>query len=61
MDYLNSQQLADMLGVGLTTVEGWRRRGKGPPYVPVEGSIRYLKADIEAWIERLKQKGASPK
>lgn len=53
MDELLKQgHVADMIG-GLSsrTLEAWRRRGYGPPFIRVSPrAIRYRRSDVEAWL-----------
>jgi excisionase family DNA binding protein len=45
-EYLNSQQLAELLGVSLRTVVNMRRR-RQIPYVQLGHVIRYKRAAVE--------------
>lgn len=41
-----------LLGVERRTLDGWRHRGGGPPFVRISArAIRYRRADLLAWIE----------
>lgn len=43
--------VARLLGVKPRTLEGWRRRGCGPPFIRLSGRvIRYNRADLERWL-----------
>jgi predicted DNA-binding transcriptional regulator AlpA len=59
--HLTTEELAERLGFSVRTVEGWRRTGYGPRWLPGKGSagVRYREADIEAW-EESRLKGAVP-
>jgi excisionase family DNA binding protein len=51
--YLNTQQVADLLGLHYDTVKKMRHRGEGPPYVTVaKRTVRYDQAKVIAWAER---------
>jgi excisionase family DNA binding protein len=50
--YMTQKQVAEMLGLSTATLESWRIRGKGPRYLKLGRCVRYLVADLEAWIER---------
>ncbi len=56
---INTEQVAQVLGVSKAIVANWRRtkvRG-GPPFVLVGGQARYRPSDLEAWLrERTRQK-----
>jgi excisionase family DNA binding protein len=53
---LTQQQLADELEVSLRTLERWRQQGTGPAFIRVGRSPRYRRADIDAWLERQRQR-----
>ena len=58
---MNTEQAAAYLGIqSYRTLEAWRyaRNGVvGPPWVQVSGrSVRYRKADLDAWIEERVQR-----
>jgi hypothetical protein len=49
---LKTTQAAKILTQSPQTLAGWRTRGAGPPYVLINGGgIRYILADLLAWIE----------
>jgi excisionase family DNA binding protein len=47
---LDTQAASDLLGVEPRTLEGWRLRGGGPPYVKVGRLVRYRRADLDRWV-----------
>jgi predicted nucleic acid-binding protein len=50
---LDTSEAAHILTVRSTrTLEAWRYRGVGPPYIRVGGVIRYSRSDIERWLAR---------
>ncbi|HZD23282.1 MAG TPA: helix-turn-helix domain-containing protein [Acidimicrobiia bacterium] len=49
---LSAQEVADYLGVPITTIYNWRHRSQGPPGLRVGRHLRYRRRDVEAWIER---------
>jgi excisionase family DNA binding protein len=51
--HLTTEELAERLGVSVTTVRDWRRDGRGPAYIRVGSVIRYRETDIDKW-ERAK-------
>ena len=51
------EQVAEYLGLSPRTVEGWRRRGRGPAWHRVGRSPRYFKRDVLAWIRRQRGDG----
>jgi hypothetical protein len=50
-DILSSEETAAEIKVRPRTLESWRRRGFGPPFVRVSSRcIRYHRDDIERWL-----------
>jgi excisionase family DNA binding protein len=47
--------VADYLGVPKQTLYQWRTRGYGPAGCRVGKHVRYLRVDVEAWVEAQKQ------
>ena len=45
---------ADYLGVSVATLDRWRRKSRGPAYVRVGGSIRYILADLDSWLASMR-------
>jgi len=50
-ELIGQQDAARLLSVSERTLEGWRHRGGGPPYVKLERAVRYRRCDLVAWIE----------
>jgi excisionase family DNA binding protein len=49
---LAPQEVADILGVQVSTLVRWRRLKQGPPYVRVgHRTVRYQPEAIEAWMK----------
>lgn len=46
---LETVHAADQLGLSPRTLEGWRRRGEGPPYLKIGRRVKYRPEDIEAF------------
>ena len=46
---LETIHAADELGLSPRTLEGWRRRGEGPPYLKFGRRVKYRPEDIEAY------------
>ena len=54
---LTTRQVAEWLGVGHQTLERWRGRGEGPPFVRLPGrAVRYRGEDVQAFVDA----GAAP-
>jgi predicted DNA-binding transcriptional regulator AlpA len=49
---LSERQVEEEYGINSRTLQGWRTRKKGPPYLKVGGTlVRYNRIELEAWIE----------
>ena len=48
---LSAQEVADFLGVPLTTLYQWRTKGTAPRALKVGRHIRFRPEDVEAWCE----------
>lgn len=44
-------ELAEMLGIPVNTLYGWRCRGEGPPGYRIGRHIRYRRQAVEEWLE----------
>jgi len=44
-------EVAEVLGLSIRTLQGWRWRGGGPPYHRIGGAIRYDMAEVRAWLD----------
>jgi len=47
---INEDQLAEELHKKKTTLQAWRSRGLGPPWLKIVGSIFYDRRKVDAWI-----------
>jgi DNA-binding transcriptional MerR regulator len=47
-----TKQLSELLIVPEGTLRYWRKIEAGPPWLKLEGSIRYAEADVLRYIER---------
>jgi Helix-turn-helix domain len=43
---LNESQAAEFIGVSVRTLQAWRVRGGGPPYVKIGRSVRYQRRTL---------------
>jgi len=50
-ELLTETQAAKRLGLSVKTLQSWRYRRLGPPYIRLGGAVRYVPADLDAWIE----------
>jgi excisionase family DNA binding protein len=58
---LRTEQAAKILDVTKSTLESWRCRGGGPPFVRYGRAIRYREEDIERFIESKVRQNTSEK
>jgi hypothetical protein len=49
---LNENQAADFLGVSVRTLQAWRVRGGGPPYVKIGRAVRYQRRVLLTFQEQ---------
>jgi predicted DNA-binding transcriptional regulator AlpA len=47
----NELETAQWLGLSVATLRSWRHRGMGPNFVKFGRAVRYLRHDVEAFIE----------
>lgn len=47
---LTEDQAADILRVSPRTLQGWRQRGDGPPWVKLGATVRYRRRDLRRYI-----------
>jgi predicted DNA-binding transcriptional regulator AlpA len=47
---LTEREVADRLGLSVATLRAWRFRGKGPRFLRLGRSVRYLPADIDDFV-----------
>lgn len=52
--YLSKQQVAEMLGKSIPTVNNYMKR-EGIPYYKVGRSVLFKRGDIDEWVERHKR------
>lgn len=60
-DWLTTKKVAEITGYDEQTVKGWRHRRVGPPWFRVgtgKNSIRYDRAELEAWCEQQRRRSA---
>jgi len=51
---LTTKQAADYLNRPIRTLEDWRYRGFGPPFIKMGRAVRYDPGDLRQWIEERK-------
>jgi excisionase family DNA binding protein len=47
---LTEREVADRLGLSVATLRAWRHRGKGPRFLRLGRSVRYLPADVDDFV-----------
>ena len=47
---LTEQDTAALLKVTVKTLQGWRYRGEGPPFIKAGRCVRYRREDLEAFV-----------
>ncbi len=51
---IGEKEVADLLSLGLSTVQQWRVKGKGPKFLRLGRLVRYRTSDVLDYIESLK-------
>jgi predicted DNA-binding transcriptional regulator AlpA len=49
--YINDQELAEMIGMSRNWLQIMRVRGGGPPFIKIGASCRYDLAEVSEWLE----------
>ena len=49
---MNIEELAEYLGVPVTTIYDWRVAGKGPCAIRVGRSLKFAVSDVRDWLAR---------
>jgi excisionase family DNA binding protein len=47
---LTERQVAEQLGLSVATLRAWRHRGKGPRFLRLGRSVRYLPLDVDEFV-----------
>ena len=51
-DVIDEVKTSEKLNVAVQTLRNWRHQRKGPPYVKIGRSVRYLCTDIQAYLDK---------
>ena len=51
---LTTKQLAEYLGIAISTILQYRMEGRGPQYIKLGHLVRYRIEDVEQWLESQK-------
>ena len=57
---MTSPEVAELLRVSTATLARWRAAEQGPPFVQVEGSIRYQREAVQRWLDERTLGGTLP-
>lgn len=49
--YVNDEKAAEYIGVSPATLRAWRVEKRGPKYHKFERTVRYSRADLDAWVK----------
>jgi excisionase family DNA binding protein len=49
-ELLTTDEVASHLKVSAKTVRNWRHAGDGPPARKLRGVVRYVRAEVDAWV-----------
>jgi len=47
---LTEREVAELLGLSVATLRAWRHRGKGPRFLRLGRSVRYLPSDVVDFV-----------
>ena len=47
---LTEREVAERLGLSVVTLRAWRLRGKGPRFLRLGRSVRYLPSDVDDFV-----------
>lgn len=56
VEYVDNAGAAAFLGLQPTTLEIWRTRAEGPPFVKVGRKVMYALTDLREWMDSRRQK-----
>jgi excisionase family DNA binding protein len=47
---ITEREVAERLGLSVATLRAWRHRGKGPRFLRLGRSVRYLPSDVDDFV-----------
>ena len=56
---LTATEVAEALGLTIRTLEDWRYKGEGPPFLKIGHRVRYDAADLERWLAAQRRRSTS--
>jgi predicted DNA-binding transcriptional regulator AlpA len=54
-EMVTTKELAELIGVPIGTLNNWRSIGRGPRSFRLGRSVKYVVADVAAWLEQQQQ------
>lgn len=48
---LREQDVAEIYGIPVKTLQGWRHKSVGPPYRKISRSVRYSSDELDAYFK----------
>jgi excisionase family DNA binding protein len=48
---LSETEVSDLFGISMRTLQAWRMKSGGPPFVRLGRVIRYRRQDLVKWLE----------
>ncbi len=60
-DLLKSEEVAHLTGLSIETLAQWRSQRRGIPYLKIGRSVRYARADVQAYLEGCRVSVSVPK
>jgi predicted DNA-binding transcriptional regulator AlpA len=48
---LTERETANLLKISQRTLQAWRCKGYGPPFIRVGRSVRYCVTDVKSWMD----------
>ncbi len=61
MELLNTHEVAAELGLSERTLESWRWKGQGPPFLRIgPRRVVYTREDLRDWLVRQRRDPAAP-
>ena len=60
-ELLTPPEVAALLRVSEWTLKNWRRKERraGPPFIEVEGLIRYRRGDLAGWLDHAESQASA--
>ncbi len=58
-EIVREQRIAKICDVDVRTVQAWRLRGCGPPFLKLQRAVRYSLRDVMNWLENNRRQSTS--